>query len=210
MQKFILIALMALGAVSANAQSTATLRGIDVYRSNLLTEAEARKRFEIRLRQYVSYRNQALPSGDEKAEALRLEMEKEVAGMPGIKSVELHVSEYFTSTDHAMYAMFDVVDVADATRLASLRLRTGSSAIRMVSSLCGGPTWRSERRCPVAVNCPTTGPIARGITACGAALQNSTTIRAYSPRSPKKEIASFEKFSIKTPREPSGPTLCLF
>jgi hypothetical protein len=45
-------------------------------------------------------------------------MEKETEALPGIAWAELHVSEYFTSVDHALYAVFDVVDEADASRLA--------------------------------------------------------------------------------------------
>ena len=45
-------------------------------------------------------------------------MEKETEALPGIAWAELHISEYFTSVDHAMYAVFDVVDKADGSRLA--------------------------------------------------------------------------------------------
>ncbi|MBI3564221.1 MAG: hypothetical protein HY079_03385 [Elusimicrobia bacterium] len=118
MRTAIFSGLLLAAAVPAAAQSTATLRGIDVYRSSALTEADARKRFEPRLKQFVGFKNQRLPGGDEKAEALRVEMQKEAAGIPGVKWVDLHASEYFTSVDHAMYAIFDVVDAADASRLA--------------------------------------------------------------------------------------------
>lgn len=118
MRTTLLSALLLAAALPAAAQSTATLRGIDVYRSDVLTEAAARARFEVRLKQFVGFKNQRLPGGDEKAEALRAEMQKEAEAIPGVKWVDLHASEYFTSTDHAMYATFDVVDADDASRLA--------------------------------------------------------------------------------------------
>ena len=92
-------------ALPARAQSTATLRGIDVYRSAVLTPAAARARFGERLRQYVGLRNARTPGALEKAEALRAEMTKEAAALPGVASAELQVTEYFTSVDHAMYAV---------------------------------------------------------------------------------------------------------
>lgn len=113
-----LLPLLLLAAPAARAQSTATLRGIDVYRSAVLSGEEAHKRFEVRLRQYVTHRNQKTPGGAEKAEALRAEMQKEVQNLKGVTWAELHVAEYFTSVDHAMYATFDVVDEADVSRLA--------------------------------------------------------------------------------------------
>ncbi len=111
-------ALLVCAAAPASAQSTATLRGLDVYRSAVLTDAKAREMFGPRLKQFVLDRNEATPGALEKAEALRVEMQKEAAALPGVKWVDLHISEYFTSVDHAMYAVFDVVDDADASRLA--------------------------------------------------------------------------------------------
>lgn len=105
-------------AGGAFAQSTATLRGIDVYRSSVLTVSDARRRFEPRLREYVSLRNMRTVGAHEKAEANRRAIEKDARSQPGIAWAELHVSEYFTSVDHAMYAVFDVVDRTDMSRLA--------------------------------------------------------------------------------------------
>lgn len=118
MRTTLLAAALLTAALSARAQSTATLRGIDVYRSAVLTPAAAKSRFGERLRQYVGLRNARTPGSLEKAEALRAEMTKEAAALPGVASAELQVIEYFTSVDHAMYAVFDVVDAADASRLA--------------------------------------------------------------------------------------------
>lgn len=118
MRKALCAALLSLASLPAAAQSTATLRGLDVYRSAVLTDAKAQELFATRLKLYVTDRNDGTPGALEKAEALRVEMEKQARALPGVKWVDFHVSEYFTSVDHAMYAGFDVVDEADASRLA--------------------------------------------------------------------------------------------
>jgi hypothetical protein len=118
MGKALLAAFLLSTAAGARAQSTATLRGIDAYRSASLTSAEARSRFEPRLREYVQLRNFSNAGSAAKAEVLRRDMQKEAESLPGVAWSELHVSEYFTSVDHAMYAVFDVVDRADGSRLA--------------------------------------------------------------------------------------------
>lgn len=105
---------------SAAAQSTATLRGVDVYRSAVLTSDKARMLFGDRLREIVELRNKHVPAQTQKAEELRLKLEREAGRLAGIAYVELSVSEYFTSVDHAMYATFDVVDEIDRARLAFL------------------------------------------------------------------------------------------
>ena len=118
MRKTLLAALLFSTPLAARAQSTATLRGIDVYRSAVLTPQDAHRRFDVRLSEYVHLRNLRTPGSLAKSETLRREMEKETEALPGVAWAELHVSEYFTSVDHAMYAVFDVVDQADSSRLA--------------------------------------------------------------------------------------------
>jgi hypothetical protein len=118
MRRNALLAALFFTASGAWAQSTATLRGIDVYRSAVLTPEGARQRFEPRLREYVKLRNEATPGANDRAEALRRTIQKEAAAIPGIDWAELSVSEYFTSVDHAMYAVFDAVDKDDASRMA--------------------------------------------------------------------------------------------
>lgn len=110
--------LMAAAPVPALAQSTATLRGLDVYRSSVLTPAKAREMFGRKISEIVSLRNQRRPAATEKAELLRRSIEKEAAGIPGVAYAGLTISEHFTSVDHAMYVTFDIVDEADRDRLA--------------------------------------------------------------------------------------------
>jgi len=111
-------------ASSVFAQSSATLRAIDVYRSAVLPADEARRRFSSELREIVTLRNQRRPASDEKAEILRRRVESAASRTPGVASVEVRLSEYFTSVDHAIYVVFDVVDVVDASRRAFAPART--------------------------------------------------------------------------------------
>lgn len=114
-----LLALAAAAACSpVFAQSTATLRGVDVYRSSALTVEDARKRFDEALRRYTIQRNANTPGSLEKAEAERLAMIADASKVKGVAWADLTITEYYTSVDHALYAVFDVVDAADASRLA--------------------------------------------------------------------------------------------
>lgn len=118
--KTIALACLLLAPASARAQSTATLRGIDVYRSTVLNPARARELFGERLNQLVFMRNQRRPASSDKAEAIRKELEREAGKLPGVAWAALTLSEYYTSVDHALYAIFDVVDESDRGRLAFL------------------------------------------------------------------------------------------
>lgn len=112
--------LLAAAPSPARAQSTATLRGIDVYRSSVLTPEKAKEMFGRKVQEIVSLRNQRRPVSTEKAELLRKEIEREAAKIPGVAYAGLTLSEYFTSVDHATYATFDIVDESDRGRLAFL------------------------------------------------------------------------------------------
>lgn len=118
MRRLILVLAFLAAASGAFAQSSATLRAVDVYRSAAFSADDARKRFGADLREIVALRNAHRPAAAEKAEALRLRVERAAAKTPGVAFVELHLSEYFTSVDHAIYAVFDVVDAADSSRLS--------------------------------------------------------------------------------------------
>lgn len=105
-------------AGSARAQSTATLRGVDVYRSALLSSARARELYGPRIAEIVALRNKHSAGSTEKSETLRKDIERELSKIPGIAYAGLTLTEYFTSVDHAMYVTFDLVDEADRGRLA--------------------------------------------------------------------------------------------
>src|SRR5262249_26372424 len=118
--------LVGAAATRAAAQATTSaLGGIDVYRSSQLSSIQAQQLFSDRMAQYVKLRGIHQPKADKLAEKLRLQMQGEVATLPGIAFVELHCSEHYTSEEHSTYAIFDVVDKADAGRLAFSPLPTG-------------------------------------------------------------------------------------
>jgi hypothetical protein len=118
MRHSLFLALAVLAAGPAAAQSTATLRGVDVYRSSVLGPEEARRRYGDQLEEYVRLRNLHTPVADQKAEQVRLDVQGQVAARPGVAFAELGFAEFFTSEDHAMYAVLDVVDRIDSARLA--------------------------------------------------------------------------------------------
>lgn len=118
MRRLLLLVVALTAAPCAFAQSSATLRAIDVYRSSALPTGEARKRFSAGLREIVNLRNAHRPVTDEKAEIQLRRIEREAAATPGVLSASVHLSEYFTSVDHAIYVVFDVVDAVDSSRLA--------------------------------------------------------------------------------------------
>jgi hypothetical protein len=91
---------------------------VDVYRSASFNSDEAYRIYGGPLVDYVRLRNEHTPQADQKAEQLRLDMQEKIARLPDVAFAELNFAEFFTSVDHAMYAVFDVVDKADASRLA--------------------------------------------------------------------------------------------
>ena len=119
------LALVAMAAAPAAAQSTATLRGVDVYRSVILDSARAEALFGPRLKEYVKLRNSKRPASDAKAEEIRKAIEQEALKKPGIIFASLRFVEFYTSVDHAMFASFDIVDEADRGRLAFAPRPTG-------------------------------------------------------------------------------------
>jgi len=110
--------LLAAAASPANAQSTATLRGVDVYRSAVLSPEKARSLFGPRINEVVMLLNHHRPASTDKSEVVRKTIERDAAKLTGVASAAVTLSEYFTSVDHAMYVTFDVVDESDRGRLA--------------------------------------------------------------------------------------------
>lgn len=117
MRRLLLLPL-ALVAAPAFAQSSATLRGVDVYRSAHLDAAQVEQQFGARLKEYVAQRNVKRPAALAKAEEIRAAIEKDVAKRPGVAFAAVRVVEYYTSSDHALYVSVDVVDEAERGRLA--------------------------------------------------------------------------------------------
>lgn len=120
MRNALVALLLACSAAPVAAQSTATLRGVDAYRSSILTSAVLRARYGGKLQEFATLRNHRRPASEEKAELIRRKIETEVRATPGIAYAALALNEYYTSTDHGLYASFDLVDEADRSRLAFL------------------------------------------------------------------------------------------
>ena len=114
MMTLLLMTASLLTAAPARAQSTATLRGLDVYRSSLLSPDKARALFGPRINEIVNLRNRHRPVSTEQAEVIRKAIEREAAKIEGIAYAGLTISEYFTSVDHAMYVTFDIVEIGRA------------------------------------------------------------------------------------------------
>ena len=113
-----LLTCLALIAAPAAAQSSATLRAVDVYRSAHLDHVKAEALYGAKLKEYVLLRNSKRPASNAKAEEIRRAIEADVRKRPGVAFAALRIVEYFTSVDHAMYATFDIVDEAERGRMA--------------------------------------------------------------------------------------------
>ncbi|MBI4371139.1 MAG: hypothetical protein HY552_02455 [Elusimicrobia bacterium] len=114
---WILSAVLAFAAVRhAGAQTAADrgVSGVDVYRSSILTVEEARRRFGEGLDRYVALRGRGRPAADAAAEALRVALERQAGSLLGVARAELTISEHYASAGRSWYALFDVVDRADA------------------------------------------------------------------------------------------------
>lgn len=118
MTRALLLALLSAAVVPAAGASTATLRGVDVYRSARLDAARAEQLYGPRIREYVSLRNAGQASAGAKAEKVRRQIEAEVAKRPGVAFASVRVVEYYTSVDRSLYMSIDVVDESDRSRLA--------------------------------------------------------------------------------------------
>ena len=113
-----LLPCLVLTAALAAERPPAALRGVDVYRSAHLDPVQAETRYGAQLKEYVLLRNAKEPASAAKAEEIRRAVEADVRKLPGVAFATLRITEYFTSVDHAMYAMFDIVDEEDRHRMA--------------------------------------------------------------------------------------------
>ena len=112
----------------AFAQSTATFRGVDVYRSQVLSAEKAMALYAKELREYVNLKNARRAAMDAKAAEIAKAVNAAVAKLPGVSWAEVTFAEHFSSADHGVYAMFDVVDAVDRDRLAFSPAPTSSAA----------------------------------------------------------------------------------
>lgn len=110
--RLLLLALWLLPSLS-RAQSSATLRGVDVYRSATLTEEQVEV-LRPRLVLYTQLRDSRTKANQRAQLRLRKELIEKVSARGDFAFVDLHYGQYVTSTDHAAFITIDVVDKADA------------------------------------------------------------------------------------------------
>lgn len=103
------------------AQSTATLKGMDVYRSETLTVEAVGKAAGPLIARYLRLRNSGTEKSFKFSEELRAEIEGKVRGLGKLAVASLYYGEYATSAEHTCYLTFDVVDEADAKARMAFR-----------------------------------------------------------------------------------------
>jgi hypothetical protein len=103
-----------LWAGSVSAQSSTTLKGVDIYRAESVTAEKLVDFFGKKLETYAQLHGQTRPAAVRSAVRIKGEMEKAVSGMGDFVFVELFFGRYFTSAERAAYITFDVVERKDA------------------------------------------------------------------------------------------------
>ncbi|HAM36026.1 MAG TPA: hypothetical protein DEB40_05415 [Elusimicrobia bacterium] len=93
--------------------STATLQGVDVFRSERLTAVKVSAVLGRKIARYVSLLNAGGPAL-KRAERLKAEMESQVRSLGDFAYVSLHVGRHVTASEYAITITFDVVDAQDA------------------------------------------------------------------------------------------------
>lgn len=112
------LAVVCLLCPSARAQSSATLKGIDLYRSDRVTLDQILAEVNPQIKTYLSLRNSGNWGLAKRAETVKADIEGKVRALGGFAYASLYYGEYFTSAQHSAYITFDVVDATSAaTRL---------------------------------------------------------------------------------------------
>jgi hypothetical protein len=119
MQRLLGVLAFLVAAAPCRAQSTATLSGVDLYRSDQVTLEQVQAKVGGLINAYIELQNgRKKVSVLKRAQQVKREIESRVAGMGQFAYVDLHYAEYFTSARHTSYLTFDLVDFKDAkTRL---------------------------------------------------------------------------------------------
>lgn len=110
--RLLLLALALLPSLS-RAQSSATLRGVDVYRSATLIEAHV-EALRPRLVLYTELRDSRRKANQQAASRLKKEILDKLSAHGDYAFIDLYYGQYVTSVDHAAHITVDVVDKADA------------------------------------------------------------------------------------------------
>ena len=109
----LVFACLAWAQAAAGAESTATLKGLDLYRSNAVTLAQIRAAAGPLIDSYLRLRadKQGAPATWER---LRGEIDRQVRALGPLAFVRLSYNEYVSSSERTAFATFDIVDTADA------------------------------------------------------------------------------------------------
>ncbi len=99
---------------AARAQSSATLRGVDVYRSRQLEAFKVEELFGDRLQSYVRLRNDGRKNQLKTADKIQDEVELGVRKLGKFAYVAMHYGRYLTSAEQTAFITLDVVDADDA------------------------------------------------------------------------------------------------
>lgn len=116
-------------AGSVRAQSTATLMGVDVYRSTQIDSKRIMEMFAPLIRDYVQLKNQRRPTANRRADGLRDRIENLIRGHGKFAYVKMVYTEYFTSARHSGYVTFDLVDAQDVKSRMPFKSAQAASVI---------------------------------------------------------------------------------
>lgn len=108
------LALLLAAAGPALAQSTATLKGVDLFRSDQVSIEDVRQKVDRQLESFLRQRNDGRRSALKTSERTKAQIEDAIRRLGKFAFVSLSYNEYVTSADHTAYVTFDVVDQKDA------------------------------------------------------------------------------------------------
>lgn len=110
----LLAAGLALLPAPAWAQSTATFKGVDLYRSNSVTAEQVEQKVSPLLQSYLRLRNDGRPGVLKNAEKAKADIEAALKGLGEFAYAAMYYGEYITSGEHTAHVTFDVVEAKDA------------------------------------------------------------------------------------------------
>jgi hypothetical protein len=108
------LAALLVAAAPAWAQSTATLKGVDVYRSDSIASEDIHRKTDHLVSAYVRMRNDTRKSAVKAADKLKNQIEAAVRSLGETAYVAVSYNEYVTAAEHTAYVTLDVVDAKDA------------------------------------------------------------------------------------------------
>ncbi len=109
--------------------SSATFKGMDVYRSESVTVERIAEKLSDQIEGYLFLRAEGRKSSLRRAEEIKRKIEAEVTAMGGLAFHRMHYAQYVTAAGRTSYITFEVVDGKDAkTRMPFRAAPTGTTA----------------------------------------------------------------------------------